>query len=166
MTNLMLYGPSCSGKSTLAKLLEPYGYKHLPTGEMTRYLYSLGCTNMPTVMTTIIETLKPANYCFDHFYMHTAVQLRTITGKWPVIITLIDKREEPTLHSQDPEKIKRKRARFDAQSAEISKFIIDNKLPVVNVTHLATGFDVSELIEHKLISYDAPTVLGVQLNVR
>lgn len=157
--NLMLLGNSCSGKTTLAKMLTKFGYKHLPTGEMTRYLYGLGCTNMPYVMTTIIESLAPDSYCFDHFYIHTMKQLKALTGSYPIVIQVIDKRSKLICHSQDPAKIARKRERFDEQYDTIVKWLVANGIKVFNVINMDTGFDVSNLIEEKIIPYASMPVL-------
>lgn len=153
--NLILYGTSCSGKTTLMNILAKYNYKPVPTGTLARTLYGIGCQNMPVIMQTIISTLKRTTpYCFDHFYIHTCEQLHDLFKEWPTVIRLIDKRTVKTQHSQSPEKIVRKQQRFDAQAAIIESWLANNNINVVNVYNTDYGFDMSELIEHGLVPYN------------
>lgn len=153
--NLMLLGNSCSGKTTLMNILTKYGYHAMPTGDITRFLYKCGCQNMPVIIQTLINHLKPDSYCFDHFYIHTMEQLHDITGHWPIVINVIDERTGDTWHSQDPAKIERKQARFNSQLPQICEWLKNHKaVQIVTVHNTDYGFDMSELIEHELVPYD------------
>lgn len=153
--NLMLLGNSCSGKTTLMKILTKYGYHKMPTGDITRFLYECGCQNMPVIVQTLIENLRPDNYCFDHFYIHTMEQLHDVTGHWPIVVNVIDKRTGNTHHSQDPAKIERKQERFNSQLPQIFEWLAKHKaVQVVTVYNTDYGFDMSELIEYKIVPYD------------
>lgn len=152
---LMLYGPSCCGKTTLMKMLAEYKYTPVPTGNLTRSLYAIGCTNMPVIMQTVVQHMQPGNYCFDHFYIHTMEQLHDLTGEWPVVIGVLDKRTNPTRHSQDPTKIQQKQERFNAQAPEIAEWLRIHPVKFVFVINTDYGFDLSELIEHRIIPYNA-----------
>ena len=157
--NLMLLGNSCSGKTTLMKILTEYGYHKMPTGDITRFLYECGCQNMPVVVQTLIQNLRPDSYCFDHFYIHTMEQLRNITGEWPVVINVIDMRTGNTHHGQDSAKIERKQERFYSQLPYIVEWLTNHKtVRVVTVSNTDYGFDMSELIEHAIIPYNALVV--------
>ena len=158
--NLMLYGNSCSGKTTFMKILAKSNYTAIPTGDLTRQLYSFGCKNMPVIVQNIIANLsKDREYVFDHFYIHTCEQLHDLFSEWPTVIHVIDRRTEPTFHSQDPDKIKRKQARFNWQADEIERWLKDNDVPVVIVYNTDYGFDVSELIEHGILDYNTRVML-------
>lgn len=162
--NLILYGPSCCGKSTLMRLLAKKGFTPVPTGDITRLLYSTGATCMPYIVQTIISTMKPDNYCFDHFYIHTWEQLNNKFDSQPIVIRVVDARKNPTYHSQAIDKIKRKQARFEAQSAEIEAFFKAHDITPITVTNTDYGFDMSELIEHKIIPYEELVVQKPEVN--
>lgn len=158
--NIMLYGTSCAGKSTLMNLLTKFAYQAVPTGTIVRQLYGIGCQNMPVIMQTIIGTLKhDRDYCFDHFYVHTCEQLRDLFGAWPTVIHVIDRRTIKTQHSQDPAKIERKQARFNEQASTIEGFLAANKVPTITVYNTDYGFDLSELIEHGVVPYNTLVIM-------
>ena len=158
--NLLLYGTSCSGKSTLMNVLTQFNYQAVPTGALARQLYNIGCQNMPVIIQTIISTLAhDRNYCFDHFYVHTCEQLHDLFNCWPTVIHLIDRRTVKTQHSQDPAKIERKQKRFDEQATFIEKWLSANSVPTITVYNTDYGFDLSELIEHSIVPYNTRVMI-------
>lgn len=153
--NLMLFGTSCAGKTTFMNILSEYGYHPVPTGDITRFLYKCGCKNMPVIVQAIVGNLQQDSYCFDHFYIHTMEQLRDITGEWPVVIHIIDKRSGHREHGQSPDKIAKKQARFDSQLPVIMDWLNKHStVRMVTVYNTDYGFDMSELIEYNLVPYD------------
>lgn len=163
MKQLMLFGNSCSGKSTLAKFLQMAGYIYVPTGDITRQLEKAGASNMPYLWTTIISTLDVSkSHVFDHFYMHTMHQLKDMSGDWPIVIEVIDKRSATTLNAHSELSAPAKQRRYDMQYAGIIDWLKQIKVKPVRVINMDTGFDISELIKAGIVSFNLPPVISFE----
>ena len=161
--NLILLGNTCSGKSTLAKFLEMAGYVYMPTGDITRQLIKAGAHNLPYIWSTIIGTIDvKVNHVLDHFYLHTMRQLKDMTGQWPVVIEVIDKRTKPTLNAHSELKAPDKIRRYDAQYAGIIDYLGQIKVTPVRVINMDTGFDISELINAGIVPFNLPPVISME----
>lgn len=151
--NLMIYGNSGNGKTTLAKLLTAYKYIHVNTGDITRLMASQDCHNLPVIVQAMVASMdwsKP--HVFDHFYIHTYRQICRLTQP-PVIVRLIDNRSVD--HDDTP-----KRKRFVAQAPIIEEYFKAAHATIVSVYNTDYGFDVSELIKCGALPFDAFAVLG------
>lgn len=155
--NLIIYGPSNSGKTTLTNLLAGAGYKPMLTGDITRMLDSFGVTNMPYVVDTLVECLKPNDYCFDHYYVHTHKQLK---DKGPVcVIRLVDKRPKTRINEHSEGKLQFKVERWNFQKSAIDNYLL-SETDIVTVYHLERGFDISELIRRGLVGPNSMPVIS------
>lgn len=151
--NLIIYGNSGNGKTTLARYLADYGYIHVNTGDITRLMASQDCHNLPVIVQAMVASMdwsKP--HVFDHFYIHTYRQICGLTNP-PVVVRLIDKRSVD--HDDTP-----KRRRFEEQAPTIEKFLDRVAAIVIPVYNTDYGFDVSELIKCGALPFSAFAMLG------
>ena len=146
--NIMIYGNSGNGKTTLATILKKYGYVHINTGQITRLMADMDCHNLPVIVQTMVSTMDTTkDHCFDHFYIHTYEQLRDL-GMTPVVVCLVDNRNIDHPDTQ-------KRERWLCQDPEIVAYLDKVKATIIKVYNTDYGFDISELIRAKYLPFNA-----------
>jgi hypothetical protein len=89
-------------------------------------------------------------------------QLQAMTGEWPIVIEVIDKRTNPVSNVHSEVKLKEKQTRYSAQYDDIMSWLKRNDITHIRVINMDTGFDVSELIKAQIVPFWCPPVISFE----